>query len=54
MFKDPRTVDQAEGAIQTQWYSMIFMYAQNMSRLVQNLSKTRENTYPNNAETKQE
>ena len=48
IFKDPRTVDQIEGAVQAQWYSMIFMYAQNMSILIQNLSKMGENTYQNN------
>ena len=42
MFKDPQIVDQTKGVIQTQWYSMIFMYAQNMSRLIQNLSNIRK------------
>ena len=45
MFKDPRTVDKTEGAVQAQWYSPGFMNAQDETILIQNESKVGEITY---------
>ena len=42
-FKDPRTVDQTEGAVQAQWCSSNIMNAQIQTKHKQDRSKTGEN-----------
>ena len=49
VFKDPRTVDQTERAVQAQQYSPKTINAQNKAKQIQDRSKVREITYQNRA-----